>query len=130
MHCRTKFLARYCSSIDAIYAYTRKVVSEKEIKLKEFNLKVLHGILACNVNLKQWKIKEIDECDVCGLPQTIEHLLFTCRYVAPIWRIVDYLFDINVSFETILGVDDFCEYDNIGILVCFLIYKEWLVLSL
>ena len=48
--CRTKFLAPYCSSTDAIHVYTRKVVSEKEIKLKEFNFKVLHGILACNVN--------------------------------------------------------------------------------
>ena len=39
-------------------------------------------------------------------------------------------FDINVRFETILGVDDFCEYDNIVTLVCFLSYKEWLVLAL
>ena len=96
--CRTKFLAPYCSSTDAIHVYTRKVVSEKEIKLKEFNFKVLHGILACNVNLKRWKIEETDECDVCRLPQTIEHLLFTCRYVAPLWRIVDSVFDIDVSF--------------------------------
>ena len=29
-----------------------------------------------------------------------------------------------------LRVDDFCEYDNIVTLVCFLIYKEWLVLPL
>ena len=40
------------------------------------------------------------------------------------------MFDITVSFETILGVDDFCEYDDIVTLICFLIYKEWLVLSL
>ena len=128
--CRTKFLAPYCSSIDAIHVYTRKVVSEKEIKLKEFSFKVLHGILAYNVNLKRWKINEIDECDVCRLPETIEHLLFTCRYVAPLWRTVDSVFNINVSFETILGVVDFCEKDNIVTLVCFLIYQEWLVLSL
>ena len=67
---------------------------------------------------------------MCRLPQTIEHSLFTCGYVAPLWRIVNSVFDINVSFETILGVDDFCEYDNIITLVCFLIYKKWLVLSL
>ena len=68
---------------------------------------------------------------MCRLPQTIEYLLFTCGHVAPLWRIVDSVFDINViSFETISGVDDFCEYDNTVTLVCFLIYKEWLVLSL
>ena len=74
--CKTKFLVPYCSSVDAIYVYIRKVVSEKEIKLKEFNFKVLHGILACNVNLKCWNIKEIDECDVSRLPQIIEHLIY------------------------------------------------------
>ena len=66
-----------------------------------------NGILACNVNIKRWKIKETDECDLCRLPQTIEHLLFTCRYIAPLWRIVDSVFDINVSFETIVRADDF-----------------------
>ena len=75
-------------------------------------------------------MKAIDECDVCRLPQTIDHLLFTCRYVAPLWRIVDTVFDFTVSFETILGVDDFWEYDDIVTLICFLIYKECLVLSL
>ena len=107
-----------------------KLYSEKEIKLKEFNFKVLHGILPCNGNLKQWRIKASDECDVCGLPQTTEHLLFACRYVTPLWQIVDSVFDINVSFKTILGVDQPCEYDNIVTLISFLIYKEWLVLSL
>ena len=53
---RSKFLVPYCNNIDAIDVYIRKVVSEKEIKLKELNFEVLHGILACNVNLKRWKI--------------------------------------------------------------------------
>ena len=98
-----KILAPYCSNSDASGVFTRKVVSEKEIKLKEFNFKVLHKILPCNENLKRWRIKASDECDVCGLPQTIEHLLLTCRYVTPLWQIVDSVFDINVSFETILS---------------------------
>ena len=107
--------------------FTRKVVSEKEIKLKEFNSIVLYGILPCNGNLKQWRIKASDECDVCGLPQVIEHLLLTCRYVTPLWQI-DSMFDINISFETIPRVDQLFEYNNIVTLVSFLIYKESLVL--
>ena len=54
----TKFLEPYCSRIVAISMFTKKVVAEKEIKLKEFNFKVLHGILPCNVNLKNWKNRE------------------------------------------------------------------------
>ena len=70
---RSKFLVPYCNNIDAIDVYIRKVVSEKEIKLKEFNFKVFFmGYWLVCVNLKRWKIKEIDECDVCRLPQTIE----------------------------------------------------------
>ena len=43
---------------------------------------------------------------------------------------VDSVFDINVSFETIVRIDQLCEYNNIVTLVSFLIYKDWLVLSL
>ena len=59
----------------------KKVSLGREIKLREFNFKVLHGILPCNKNLKQWKVKISDNCDVCGQIQTIEHLLWSCRYV-------------------------------------------------
>ena len=63
----TKYLRRYCDIDDVNYIYIEKVWLEKEIKLKEFNFKVLHGILPCNKNLKQWKIRTCDSCDVCGL---------------------------------------------------------------
>ena len=43
---------------------------------------------------------------------------------ASLWRIVDYLFAINVSSDTLLGVEDFYKYDNIVTLVYFLISKE------
>ena len=57
------------------------------------------------------------------MQQTIEHLLFSCDYVKPLWRVVQSVFDIINSFESILGVDNTCDYDTI-ILVSFLIYKE------
>ena len=53
----TKYLDSYCNNNDEILAFSKKVVLENEIKLKEFNFKVLHGILACNKNLKNWKIR-------------------------------------------------------------------------
>ena len=48
-----KYLDSYCNSNNEILAFHRKVVLEKEIKLKEFNFKVLHGILPCNYNLRK-----------------------------------------------------------------------------
>ena len=125
-----KFLQPFCSVDDSIHIFMKKVLLEKEIKLKEFNFKLLHGILPCNKNLKRWRIKDSEQCDVCSLPQTLEHLLFDCHYVKPLWRVVESLCDIQVSFHVILGVHGSSDYDNLITLVSFLIYKEWLVLSL
>ena len=49
-----KYLDSYCNSNNEILAFHRKVVLEKEIKLKEFNFKVLRGILPCNYNLRNY----------------------------------------------------------------------------
>ena len=62
----TNYSRQYCDNDDVNYIYAEKVWLENEIKLKEFKFKVLHGILACNKNLKQWKIRMRDSCDVHG----------------------------------------------------------------
>ena len=58
------------------------------LKLKEFNFKMLNGILSCKKNLKQRRIKTDDECDVCKEQQTIKHL-WDCLYVKSLWEIID-----------------------------------------
>lgn len=112
------------------FAFTAKVSNEKEIKLKEFNFKVLHGILPCNFNLKRWRIKVSNKCDICDNDQTIQHLLFECFHVKPIWNIVNYAFNLNVTFMQILGFDENFDHNAIVTIVTFLIYKEWLLKSL
>ena len=39
--------------------------------MKEFNFKMLHGILSCGANLHKWKIRNSSVCDVCDQDQTI-----------------------------------------------------------
>ena len=56
-----KFLQPFCSVDDSIHIFMKKVLLEKEIKLKEFNFKLLHGILPCNKNLKRWQIKDSEQ---------------------------------------------------------------------
>ena len=80
--------------------------------------------------MKQWKVKISDHCDVCGQIQTIEHLLWSCRYVQSLWKIVEDVLEVNLDFNMILGITDNCEHPHVLTLVSFLIYKEWLVLSL
>ena len=52
--------------------------------------------------IKKWKIKECCACDVCGVPQTIEHLLYDCVYVKPLWCLVDEVCIDNITFKKIL----------------------------
>ena len=59
------FLSRFCKIDDMVKVFTRKIVLQKEIKLKEFTFKLFHVILPCNVNLKKFGIKISDQCDVC-----------------------------------------------------------------
>lgn len=126
-----KYLSSYCDDDENLVAiFTNKIILEKEIKLKEFNYKLLHGILPCNINLRKWKIKESCACDVCGLPQTIEHLLYDCIYVKPLWYLVEEICNETITFQKIIGVDKDFHHNNIVTLICFLIYKEWLLLSL
>ena len=103
---------------------------EKEVKLKDFNFKLLHGILPCNKNLKKWKLRRDDKCDVCSMSQYIEHLLLECRYVKPLWRLIERHLDLNIGYKQIFGLDKLFKEDAVVTLMCFLIYKECLLLSL
>ena len=44
----TGYLKSHCDKDDFTFVFIKKTVKEKEIKLKEFNYKLLHGILPCN----------------------------------------------------------------------------------
>ena len=107
-----------------------KVYNETEVKLKEYNFKLLHGILPCNVNLKRWHLKDSDTCDTCNLPQSIKHLLFDCNYVQPLWIKINDIFNTNVTYKLLLGINQSFELNNVLTLVSFLIYKDWLLHSL
>ena len=48
----------------------------------------------------------------------------------PLWYVVDLVFDTRVNFEQILGLDELFVHGSVTTLICFLIYKEWLLLSL
>ena len=53
----SNYLVTFCKSDEEVSVFTKKVALVREIKLKEFIFKVLHGILPCNLNLMRWKIR-------------------------------------------------------------------------
>ena len=48
----------------------------------------------------------------------------------PLWQIVELVFEVEINFERILGLDEQFEHDDIITIVSFLIYKDWLLPSL
>ena len=126
----SNYLIPFCNRDVEVSAFEAKVALEGEIKLKEFNFKLLHGCLPCNRNLMKWNIKDNDHCDVCGESQTLEHLLYECCYVQPLWHTVEVVFNTDITYRRILGIEEDFDYDSIATILCFLIYKEWLLLSL
>ena len=57
-------------------------------------------------------------------------LLYNCSYVKPLWNVVDLVFETKVKFIQILGLHELFDHGSVTTLICFLIYKEWLLLSL
>ena len=86
--------------------------------------------MPCNENLEKWKIKVSNLCDVCDQPQSIQHLIFDCPYVKPIWQTIKTCFQIDVTFPLILDINISSPYNNLFTVISFLIYKEWLLKSL
>ena len=109
--------------------FISKVVNERENKIREFNYKVLHGVLACNKNLKKWKLRDSSRCDACEGEQSIKHLLYECPYIQPLFDKIKLLFRCNITYETLLGNDTTNQFNPIFSLVLYLIYKEWVTMS-
>ena len=59
-----------------------------------------------------------------------DYLLYNCSYVKPLWNVVALVFDTRVNFVQILWLDELFDHGSVTTLICFLIYKEWLLLSL
>ena len=75
-------------------------------------------------------MKTDDECDICKKQQTIEHSFWDCPYVKSLCEIVEDVCGVKTSFGKVLGTEDCNGYDNMLTLISFLVYKEWLLLSL
>ena len=89
----------------------------------------MHGILPCNLNLWRWRIKSNNLCDVCLDIQSIQHLLFDCKYVKQLWQLLGTVFNTTIDYDVILGLKN-QTISFIVTLVSFCVYKEWLLCSL
>jgi hypothetical protein len=67
-----------------IYTNSKHVTNDTTIL--NFQYKITHRLLACNYNLKTWKIKQTNTCNYCDKIDTIEHHLIECETTETFWR--------------------------------------------
>jgi exonuclease III len=85
--------------------------------LGNFQFKITHRIIACNYNLKLWKIRENSLCENCAELDTIEHMLVNCEEVNTFWKRVFNWWASNMkiwfevgTYEIVFGIpNDFGE---------------------
>lgn len=75
----------------------------RETKLQSLHFKIMNRILPCNKYLKQIRIKDSDQCDLCGQVDSIIHFLFECRTVQTFWLSICRWFDRveNLALDTL-----------------------------
>ena len=61
----------------------------KDNKIKQFNFKLLHRILPSKDNLFKWNILSDNHCNICRCQETTMHMLFECKEVKILWRIIE-----------------------------------------
>ena len=131
-HTNTMWLDKFhVRNIDFEKVYCKKVGEIKDLKLAENNYKILLNILPCGKNLLKWKKSTTDECSICRNVESVTHLIYECQYARQIWATVERVLDTEIRLEdVVLGTDISNDTNFIVSLVVFLIYKEWLILSL
>ena len=109
--------------------FERKINKIKENKIKEFNYKVLHNILACNNLLSKWVPDNDGTCELCKTKDDIYHLIFKCELAQTVWNLISIQTNSLISDkDVIFGTHDSTINYYLSF-VAFLIYKYWLICS-
>ena len=75
-------------------------------KLRSFQYKFLMRATVTNVQLHRWKILNTDLCSFCNNnKETIFHLFYDCPKVYPIWRYIQEIIKIDLTFGDIVFID-------------------------
>ena len=98
--------------------YNQKLLQIKIPKIREFNFKLFHNIIACGKTLSKWR--NINEkCEFCGKIETTKHMVYECTRVKLFWEELSDVVKCDITWKTI--VCGFPKYSN-GTNVCVLNY--------
>ena len=104
------------TNVEGLTKLGRSISSLTNTKLKTIILRSLHGDIYCGTRLKKFGMKDNEDCQRCGSPETIKHLLLDCQYVKNIWEICKKLTSIpGENINAILGYHDFHDRTTLTI---------------
>ena len=84
-NCCEKWNNKFAANLNwkPIFAQIKKI---KEIKLKWFQMRIVHRIIGTNKSLKWMNIVNSDSCAFCDeMPESIQHLFWGCEIVHTFW---------------------------------------------
>jgi hypothetical protein len=114
--------------------YTNNKYITKDTDILNFQFKITHRLLACNYNLKIWKVKNNDGCDHCQCVDTIEHFLVQCETTKSFWQQVFNWWAQNVrvwlhidTYEVLFGIPNELNDAIINQLNFLILYGKYYV---
>ena len=108
--------------------HANKIKKQFEVRISDFNFKLLNNIVPTGNNLFKWKKANSANCIYCHNPNhDIKHLLWECPHIQHLWDVVQNTLDICIDyFNIIIGITNQHDMNCIISLICYIIYKKYL----
>jgi hypothetical protein len=107
-------------------------LSISDTTLTNFQFKITHRLLACNYNLKIWKVRDNNKCDQCNDIDTMEHMLVNCEESKVFWKRIFKWWAANMNiwfevgtYEIIFGIPNDLGENIINQLNFFIIVAKY-----
>ncbi|MCP3887294.1 MAG: hypothetical protein GY702_00255, partial [Desulfobulbaceae bacterium] len=115
--------------VDWTNVYAHKIYTQLEMKIADFNYKMLHNIIPTGKNLLKWKKIDNASCIYCKIHiHDLKHMLWDCSCLNDIWKVISDALNCVINFKMIILGGKRLIHENRSIsLVCYLIFKKYLL---
>lgn len=136
-HCETGWELLFCKDIDWRDIWLKQTIKlTPNMKLAEFNFKMIHNNLPSGKLLHRWKIEDSDLCILCNVEDDYKHMFLECKRLKLFWtqiiRLLRNTLNITVknNYELLVlgyrSTNDNTQTINIVLtLAKYTIFKSW-----
>jgi hypothetical protein len=82
--------------------YMCRIHSLPDNKLKGFMNTLIHNLIPCREMLVKWKKVTNNECPVCKVPETVEHIYFECHCIKYVWQAIGSKLNIDITWTKVI----------------------------